>query len=117
MNELLEKFNLNSAKTVSTSIESNTKITKNMGSKSDEERKQMKNRPYRELIGSLIYLANATRSDIVYAANALSRFCSDLGEEHWLLAKRVLRYLKGIKNYSIVYEQRKQSLNVYTDSD
>lgn len=77
----------------------------------------MKNRPYREFIGSLIYLANATRPDIAYAANALSKHCSDPGEEHWLLAKRVLRYLKRTKNYSIVYEKRKERLNAYTHSD
>lgn len=72
---------MNSAKSVS--IESNTKITKDLGPKDDEERKRMKNRPYRELIGGLIYLANATRSDIVYAANELNRFCFDPGEKHF----------------------------------
>lgn len=117
VNELLEKFNMNSAKTVSTPIESNTKVTKDLGPNNDEEKERMKNRPYRELIGSLIYLANATRPDIVYAANALSRFCSDPGEEHWLLAKRVLRYLKATKTYGIQYEKSKQKLNAYTDSD
>jgi len=115
--DLLEKFNMNSAKSASTPIESNTKITKDLGPKDDEERKRMKNRPYRELIGSLIHLANATRPDIAYAANALSRFCSDPGEEHWLLAKRILRYLKGTTSYGIKYERNKQKLNAYTDSD
>lgn len=117
INDLLKKFNMNSAKTVSTPIESNTKITKDLEPKDDEERKQMKNRPYRELVGGLIYLANATRPDIVYAANTLSRFCSDPGEEHWRLAKRVLQYLKGTKTYGIKYTKNKQKLNAYTDSD
>ena len=31
------------------------------------------NRPYREVIGTLLYLANACRSDIAYAVNVLSR--------------------------------------------
>jgi len=69
--------------------------------------KRMKNRPYRELIGGLIYLANATRSDIIYAANTLNRFCSDPGENHWILAKRVLKYLKGTTTYNIKYEKNK----------
>lgn len=117
IDDLLKKFNMNLAKDVSTPIESNTKITKDLGPENEEEREQMKNRPYRELIGSLIYLANATRPDIAYAANTLARFCSDPGEEHWHLAKRVLRYLKGTKTYGIRYEKSKQKLNAYTDSD
>lgn len=117
INDLLKKFNMDSAKTVSTPIESNTKITKDLGPKSDEERDQMKNRPYRELIGSLIYLSNATRPDIVYAANTLSRYCSNPGEEHWQMAKRVIRYLKGTKSYGIKYVKNGQRMEAYTDSD
>lgn len=117
IDDLLKKFNMNSAKTVSTPIESNTKITKDMGPENDEEKKRMKNRPYREIIGGLIYLATATRPDIAHAANTLSRFCSDPGEKHWHLAKRVMRYLKGTKTYDIKYERSKQKLNGYTDSD
>lgn len=117
IDELLKKFNMNSAKTVSTPIGLNIKITKDLEPKNDEEREQMKNRPYRELVGGLIYLANATRPDIVYAANTLSRFCSDPGEEHWHLAKRVLQYIKGTKSYGIKYMRNKQKLVAYTDSD
>lgn len=115
--ELLEKFKMTLAKTVSTPIESNTKITKELGPKNEEERQQMKNCPYRELVGSLVYLANATRPDIIYAANVLSRFCSDPGEGHWVLAKRVLRYLKGTMDYGIKYEKTGSKLNAYSDSD
>lgn len=115
--ELLTKFNMNSADIVATPIESNTKISKELGPKSDTEREEMKTRPYRELIGGLIYLANATRPDIAFVASALSRFCTDPGEQHWFLAKRVLRYLKGTSTFGITYEKNKQELCAYTDSD
>lgn len=71
------------------SIEPNIKITKEMGPTSEVEREEMKNRPYRELIDGLNYLANATRSDIAFATSKLSRFCTDPGKTHWLLAKHV----------------------------
>lgn len=53
---------------------------------------EIKNKPYRELVGSLIYLANATRPDIAYVANVLSRFYSNPQKKHWIAAKRVIRF-------------------------
>jgi len=44
MENLLEKFNMSSAKAVPTPIESDTKITKDLGPADDEERQRMKNR-------------------------------------------------------------------------
>ena len=50
-------------------MEVNEKFVSESESEEDMERK-----PYRELIDSLIYLANATRSGIALATNALSRY-------------------------------------------
>lgn len=105
------------AKTVSTPLEINTKITKEMMPNSEEEQIDLKHRPYRELIGGLIYLANATRPDIAFAASTLSQFSTNPGRMHWLLAKRVLKYLKGTLHYTINYVKNKDNLIAYTDSD
>lgn len=116
--ELVAKFNMEDAKPTSTPMETNMKITKEMSPKSEDERAEMKKRPYRELVGGLIYLANATRPDIAFAAGTLSRFCTDPGEVHWSLAKRVLRYLTGTSHYNIKYIKNKNdALAAYTDSD
>ncbi|CAK9833808.1 Retrovirus-related Pol polyprotein from transposon TNT 1-94 [Anthophora retusa] len=79
---LISKFNMQNAKVVSTPMESNTKISKEMGPSNEEGRIEMKKKPYRELIGGLIYLANATRPDIAFAAGVLSRYSSDPGKTH-----------------------------------
>jgi len=113
----IARFNMEDAKTVLTPIDANTKITKEMSPRSEEERTKMKNRPYRELVGELTYLANATRPDIAFATSTLSRFCTDPGEMHWYLAKRVLRYLKETSHYSIKYTRNQHALTAYTDSD
>ena len=117
INDLLEEFNMIKAKTVSTPIEPNIKISKNMCPVTIDERKEMENCPYRELIGSLIYLANATRPDIAFAASTLSRFCSNPGREHWLFAKRILRYLKMTSDYGITYVKSDEKLKAFSDSD
>ena len=115
--DLIEKFDMEQAKAVSTPIEPNLKITKEASPSTEEERPEMRNRPYRELIGGLIYLANATRPDISFAASTLSRFCADPGNDHWLIAKRVLRYLKATSHYGITYVKDEERLRAYSDSD
>jgi len=115
--ELLSRFNMQDSKAVTTPIESNTKISKQLGPKNNEERIEIQKKPYKELIGGLVYLANATRPDIAYAAATLSRFSSDPGKAHWILAKRVLRYLKGTSIYAIEYKKDNKKLMAYADSD
>ena len=58
--------------------------------------------PYRELIGSLNYIAVATRPDIAYAVGRLASFLDCYRQEHWSAAICVLRYLKGTKDVSLV---------------
>ena len=58
---------------------------------------------YQQLIGSLMYLASATRPDIAYAVGYLARSMQSPTDADWINAKRVLRYLKGTLNYSLQY--------------
>lgn len=55
------------------------------------------NFPYREAVGSLLYLAGATRPDIAFAGNVLSRHQINPTENEWNMVKRVFRYLKEQK--------------------
>lgn len=73
--DLLIKFDMDRAKTALTPIESNLKITRKMCPTTEDERQEMNNRPYRELVGGLIYFANATRPDIAFAASVLAFLC------------------------------------------
>ena len=43
----------------------------------------MLNIPYRELVGTLLWIANGTRPDIAYAVTTLAKYNSNLGELHW----------------------------------
>ncbi|XP_067121058.1 uncharacterized protein [Centruroides vittatus] len=88
-----------------------------MAPQSESEMNEMKGKPYRELIGGLLYLANSTRPDLAFAASMLSRFCSNPGIVHWKMAKRVLRYIQATVNYGIHYEKCDQKLCAYVDSD
>lgn len=50
---------------------------------------------YRELVGSLNYLAVATRPDIAFAVRCLASFLDCYREEHWNAAIHILWYVKG----------------------
>lgn len=59
---------------------------------------------YRELIGSLLYIANGTRPDICAALGILSQHLEAPTHAHMMTAAvRVLRYLKGFASTGIQY--------------
>jgi hypothetical protein len=72
---------------------------------------------YSQIIGSLMYLASAKRSDISFAVSKLSRFVSNLGDNHWRALERVLRYLKGTMSYDIHYTGYPKVLEGFCDAN
>jgi hypothetical protein len=79
--------------------------------------KEKINKPYRQLIGSLLYLL-ATRPEIYFIVVALSAFVTNPGIIHWTAATYILYYLKGTSDLKIHFK-RKQTLKIkaYCDSD
>lgn len=100
-------------KPVCTPLETGLKLYQAGDDSDDEER----NVPYRELLGSLMYLAQGTRPDIAHAVSALSQWNTCFRKIHWRCAKRILRYLKGTINHGLHYSKSGQSLTGYADAD
>ena len=76
--------------------------------------------PYRELVGSLMFLMTQTRPDLAFVLSTLSRHLHNFTEAHWTAAKRVLRYVKGTKHFAIEMkrtERKSHTLACYSDSD
>jgi hypothetical protein len=72
---------------------------------------------YSQIIGCLMYLANATRPDISYAVSKLSRIVKNPGDTHWSALERVMRYLKGTMSYGIHYSGHPKVLEGYSDAN
>ena len=83
----------------------------------DEEHDEMKNIPYQEAIGCIMYLAQSTRPDIAYAVGLMSRFNSNHGRAHWSAVKRILRYLSKTRSLKLVYSKADDDLVGFSDSD
>jgi hypothetical protein len=50
-----------------------------------------------------MYLASATRSDILFAVSKLSRFTSNSEDNHWCGIDLVIRYLKATMSHGPHY--------------
>ncbi|GFV31479.1 retrovirus-related Pol polyprotein from transposon TNT 1-94 [Trichonephila clavipes] len=74
--------------------------------------------PYRNLIGSLSFIAICTRPDIMYAVNVLSQFQANPGIKHWNCLLRLLGYLKYTQEYKLELSKVESlKLGCYSDSD
>ena len=63
----------------------------------------MKNKPYMNLVGSLLYAATSTRPDIENSVRLVSRYTANPGPQHWKAARRILRYLEGTPKLGITF--------------
>jgi hypothetical protein len=72
---------------------------------------------YSQIIGSLMYLASATRPNISFAVCKLSRYMSNPGNDHWHALERVLCYLKGTISFEIHYSGHPAMLEGYSDAN
>ena len=69
------------------------------------------------MVGSLMYLT-ATRPNLMYAINLISRFMESPKESHWKVGKRILRYVAGTLGYGLWYTHTLDiTLTGYIDSD
>ena len=58
-----------------------------------------------------MYAQVCTRPNIVFVVGVLGRYQSNPGIDHWRVAKKMMRYLQGTKEYMLMYK-RKNSLEV-----
>jgi hypothetical protein len=73
--------------------------------------------PFKEAIGSLMYLMLSSRPDIAFALNQASQFCENPQAAHWAAVKKIFSYLQGTKNYGLRYGPSLVAPVGYSDSD
>lgn len=116
--EVLARFGMDQCNGISTPIDLNQKLTADMCPSNDANKMLMKNVPYMQAVGCLLFAAQITRPDICFAVNMLSRFSENPGKAHWNAVKRVMRYLKGTINKGLIYYTGKCSeITGYCDAD
>jgi len=116
INAAISSFNLENATPASSPLATGHKIGREYCPTDPDEIADMRQVPYRELIGLLMYIANGTRPDICYTVNMLAQVCNNPGRIHWEAAKRVVRYLKGTREHRLTWGTESTGLIGYSDA-
>lgn len=110
--ELLEIYQMKECKNIYTPAEPNSKLFKN-------EEDNNEKFPYRELVGSLLWIARTTRPDIMYAVNQCGKFANNYNTTHVTALKRILQYLKTTLDYKLIFTKFQSPIQIvaYADAD
>jgi hypothetical protein len=116
---LLRRFEMEDCHPCDTPANPSVRLGKAHFPANEAQRKEMETKPYRALVGGLLYVV-LTRPDIAVAVNELCRHLTNPGKAMWTAAKRVLRYLKATAHYKIKFlskvEHTGNNLLGYVDS-
>lgn len=109
--KVLKRFNFDNCNGISTPSDPNQPLH-------NFEESELSDYPYRNLIGSLMYLAIGTRPDIAHAVSVASRFLEKPTIVHERAAKRILRYIRKTINFGLLYTTNSSDeINAYSDAD
>ena len=90
--KVLKKFNMEKSKPVTTLMAQHF-ILSHQNSPKLEEANYMKNVPYANTVGSLMYVMICTRPALAYSVSLVTRHMGKPGKLHWKALKWILRYL------------------------
>ena len=94
-----------------------TPMDTNLKLSADESSELVDVTQYKQIIGSLMYLTN-TRPDICFVVNTLNQYLVQHRRVHLIVAKHVMRYLKGTIDFGLYYDRNDDyRLYGYTDVD
>ena len=61
--------------------------------------------PFRELVGSLMWLAHQSRPDISNVFRAVSGFSRNPKQRYWKAARGILEYLNATSSYGVTFQR------------
>ena len=62
-------------------------------------------KPFRQFVGSLLWVARLTRPDLLNAVRAVARYCSSPRMVHWLAALDILAYANATSSFGISFQK------------
>jgi hypothetical protein len=117
IDQIIRRYGLEDLKPVSIPMDVNIRLTTAQSPSTTTQIAQMRDIPYHEAVGSLMYAMIATRPDICFAVQTVSRFSTNPGQTHWDAVKKIFRYLKGTRDLWLTYGVENSELTGFTDAD
>jgi hypothetical protein len=74
-----------------------------MSPKADSEKEEMEDKPYRSILGSVMWKQLATCPDLSFSVSLLAHFQANPGIEHWRALTHVMGYIKNTLDYGLTY--------------
>ena len=102
---VLNRFSLDHVTPRNTPLPVGLILDSDMSPKTDSEREQMYDKPYRPVLGSVMWGQLATRPDLAFAVSLLARFQSNPGINHWNALMHVIGYIKNTISYGLTYSR------------
>jgi len=114
---ILQRFGLENARTLAMPMDPHVHLSSSQSPTTQAEFAAMRDVPYREAVGSLMYVSLGTRPDITYAVGIVSKFNDKPGLAHWTAVKRIFAYLAGTRTLRLTYGGEKRELLGFSDAD
>ena len=106
--------------TLGTPLQPGERLSQEQEPTSEGEKEEMEKVPFRQAVGSLMYLMVSTRPDLAAAVGIVSIFFNNPGRKHWEAVKKIFRYLQKTKNLGLVFRKHSHDdfvLIGYSDAD
>ena len=111
---VIHRFSLEHVPPRNTPLPTGIILDNNMSPKTESEKREMDDKPYRAILGSIMWGQLATRPDLAFAISLLARFQANPGIEHWNALMHVTGYIKNTMDYGITYSRDNIA---YVDAD
>jgi len=115
INRILKQFNMEYCEPRRIPMPAGTQI----GAKVDPE--DVVDKPFKSLVGSLLYPSQWCRPDLTYAVGSLSQVMAGASKKQWDIGLDVVRYLKGAKHMELTYRRHEghddMDIIAHADSD
>ena len=103
LERMLERFGFQDSNPKNTPLPAGIVLTEYLSLQTDKDRKYMLDKPFREVLGSLMWAQAATQPDLLFAVGLLARFQNNPGPAHWKALAHVMQYVNGTLDHRIVY--------------
>ncbi len=116
--KVFKEFGLENLPLRSIPLPVGTSLSNDMSPTTNEERQVMKDKPYRTLLGKVMWGQLTTRPDLSYAVSVLSRYQTNPGLEHWRALLHVLGYIRQTVKFGLIFSSDQPLVPVgFVDAD